>query len=416
VTGIEPVTPSMSTKCSPAELHPRTISCEPGPVVGLPGVASYGLSTKGYICTNRQRLSSVFWVFVDRLRTRSETRAKTKHLYCCPTRAKIRCLSMSNYNPKLGPNQNPDLNLASDSSSVRLPVEVISSSVVDSSSSQSPVLETVKTTVSPQKMPGPVVFSCPHSGRVYPADFIANCAVTIEDLRGLEDFATDYLIAALPDLGIVTIHNIVARAYIDVNREKDELDANMFSCANKISVGQPTRLLSAGYGLLPRMTANRQLIHRHHLAPDEANRRINFAYTPYHNALLAALNQAHNIHGACLLIDVHSMPPNDNNNRPLADIVLGDLHHTSLDCIFRHALEKIITDSGLSLSWNTPYAGGHITKHYGRANSSRQAVQIEINRRLYMRSGLQLDPVGSMRVQHVLNKIGIALNQVLRSN
>ena len=26
VTGIEPVTPSMSTKCSPAELHPHTIS------------------------------------------------------------------------------------------------------------------------------------------------------------------------------------------------------------------------------------------------------------------------------------------------------------------------------------------------------------------------------------------------------
>ena len=63
VTGIEPVTPSMSTKCSPAELHPHTISLWPANRcwhrINRRAICAAALAT-GYICTKRQGISSLF--------------------------------------------------------------------------------------------------------------------------------------------------------------------------------------------------------------------------------------------------------------------------------------------------------------------------------------------------------------------
>jgi N-formylglutamate deformylase len=259
------------------------------------------------------------------------------------------------------------------------------------------------------KQQSPVIISCPHSGRIYPAEFLATCAVDLADLRGLEDFATDQLVIDLPSHGVTTLTNAMARAYIDVNRPIDALDPAMFSAPPSRATAPSSRLVRAGYGLLPRLTAERQTIHRVALAPEEVDRRITRVYTPYHQHLATLLDRAEASFGTSLLIDIHSMPSNDQNGRPLADIILGDIHHNSLDRLMGQRLSDCITEKGFSLIWNSPYAGGFITKHYGHAASRRQSVQIEINRRLYMEDGLQLIPEGVIRIRALLAEIAAAL-------
>ena len=177
----------------------------------------------------------------------------------------------------------------------------------------------------------PVVASCPHAGRIYPAEFIAASIADITDLRGLEDFGVDQLISGALNQGIPCVTNKVTRAYIDVNRPVDALDHLMLSSPPASNNVKPSRHVRAGYGLLPRLTAAREVIHRQLLPHDEVESRIALVHQPYHSAVQAALNSAFSKFGRAILIDCHSMPSHDQQNRPLADIILGDLHHSTFD-------------------------------------------------------------------------------------
>jgi len=248
----------------------------------------------------------------------------------------------------------------------------------------------------------PVVLSFPHAGRIYPAEFVVMTAAPIAALRGLEDFATDLLGHGPETAGIIRVEQHVARAYIDVNRPDDALDSTMFTAMPPTAIAAPSRLVRAGYGLIPRLRADRVPIHQRLLAADEALIRLAAAYRPYHQLLVQATDAAYAARGACLLIDIHSMPPTAPDGRPLADIVLGDLHGHTLAKPVGAALADRITAAGFSLGWNHPYAGGHITRHYGRATSRRQSVQIEVNRHLYMTADLTIKPAGLARLQHLI--------------
>ena len=262
--------------------------------------------------------------------------------------------------------------------------------------------------------PSAVVLSSPHAGRIYPAEFIAASIADVTGLRGLEDFGVDQLIGGMRDAGITCINNKITRAYIDVNRPVDALDHAMFSSPPAIaSDAAPSRQVRAGYGLLPRLTAAREVIHRQLLPIAEVESRIALVHKPYHQAVQAALATAHRQFGRTLLVDCHSMPSHDQHEKPLADFVLGDLHHSTLDLAIGKALAAVITEAGFSLVWNHPYAGGYITKHYGRAATHRQSIQIEINRRLYMTRKYALDPAGAARVAALLAKIGVVLTDMM---
>ena len=174
-----------------------------------------------------------------------------------------------------------------------------------------------------------------------------------------------------------------------------------------------SRHVRAGYGLLPRLTAAREVIHRQLLPSDEVESRIALVHKPYHQAVQAALANAHSHFSRSLLIDCHSMPSHDQHDKPLADFVLGDLHHSTLDPEIGNLLAKIIYEAGYSLAWNHPYAGGYITKNYGRAATRQQSIQIEINRRLYMTSKYTLDQQGSKNIAALLARIGAVLSDKL---
>ena len=257
-----------------------------------------------------------------------------------------------------------------------------------------------------------VVLSCPHAGRIYPTEFIAASIADITDLRGLEDFGVDQLIGGALGHGIPCVTNKVSRAYIDVNRPVDALDHLMLISPPTSQSVKPSRHVRAGYGLLPRLTAGREVIHRQLLPHNEVESRIALVHQPYHHAVQAALSNACSKFGRAILIDCHSMPSHDQQNRPLADIILGDLHHSTFDQEIGKMLTTLIEDKGFSVAWNTPYAGGYITKNYGRARSNQQSIQIEINRRLYMKGKYQLNDSGVKRVSSLITKLCAALSDI----
>lgn len=274
----------------------------------------------------------------------------------------------------------------------------------------------------PSSTPSAVVLSSPHAGRIYPAEFITASIADITALRGLEDFGVDCLIGGVREAGITCISNRITRAYIDVNRPVDALDHSMFNRApsdnakrdnDKPNGGTLSRHVRAGYGLLPRLTAGREVIYRQLLPVDEIDQRIALVHTPYHQAVEAALTAANDRFGRYLLIDCHSMPSHDQHEKPLADIVLGDLHQSTLDRAIAKVLAAEIIAAGFSIAWNHPYAGGYITKHYGRAATRQQSVQIEINRRLYMTRKYTLDPAGAARVAALLSRLGTVLSDLM---
>ena len=248
-----------------------------------------------------------------------------------------------------------------------------------------------------------VVVSCPHAGRYYPETLVTAGSVGIEALRDLEDFAVDRLLDGLSCTNIAGISSNIARAYLDVNRPEDALDPTMFD--EPVSAAKQSRKVMAGYGLLPRLTGARSLIHDHLLPANEIQQRIALAYRPYHSQLKQLLDTARQQHRRYLLVDCHSMPAADHQNKRLPDVILGDCHGRTLDPDIGKALDDHIRTLGFSLRWNNPYSGGFITGHYGAAADSGQSLQIEINRALYMRHPHQLDEDGATRVTSLLTAI-----------
>ena len=258
----------------------------------------------------------------------------------------------------------------------------------------------------------PVVISCPHAGRSYPSSLLTQAAQPLEALRGLEDFGVDCLVTELAAHGLPTVINRVARAYIDVNRADSAIDAAMFSGA--VEAPAPCHHVRAGYGLIPKLTSARKPIYDTRLPATEIAARTEFVYRPYHDALARLLEAAQLRHGRSLLVDMHSMPAYDRLNNRLPDIICGDGYGGTLDRETATALTGFLQDCGLSVSWNHPYAGGYITRSNGDARGTRQSVQIEINRAIYMDGAAQLDQARTANLRRQVGALGRFLADTMR--
>jgi len=252
-----------------------------------------------------------------------------------------------------------------------------------------------------------VIASCPHAGRGYPAGMLAASHQPVEALRGLEDFGVDCLLPGLAGSGITTLVNRLARAYLDVNRDPAALDTTMFD--GTVAARPPCHHVRAGYGLIPRLTSARKPIYDGRLNAAEAVRRTEMSHTPYHAALAELTEAAMKRHDRVLLVDFHSMPGYDRLNNALPDIVCGDGYGATLDRKTADAVTEFFRKEGLSVTWNHPYAGGHITRSNGDARTSRQALQVEINRGLYMSAPDRLDPQRAMSIRKTMTTFGAFL-------
>ena len=231
----------------------------------------------------------------------------------------------------------------------------------------------------------PLVLSSPHSGRDYPAAFLAQSSLDLAALRRSEDAFVAELFAAGPGLGIPLLEALFPRAYLDPNREPWELDPAMFADHLPAHINTRSLRVAGGLGTIARIVGDGAEIYRDKLSFAEAETRIATFYAPYHDALERLVDATSARFGAVLLIDCHSMPSlatGDGGRRP--DVVLGDRFGMACGREIVDAAASILRDLGLNVVRNEPYAGGFITHHYGRPALGRHALQIELNRALYM--------------------------------
>lgn len=233
--------------------------------------------------------------------------------------------------------------------------------------------------------PTPLVFASPHSGRLYPEDMMA--ALDGVAIRRSEDAYVDELVGAGPALGATLICARLARAYIDVNREAFELDPAMFADELPEFAKARSARVQAGLGAIARVVSEGQEIYDRKLTFAEARARIEGAHAPYHAALARLLGEAHAAHGMAILIDWHSMPAaaaRAGGRDTPCDMVLGDRYGASCSPQVTRTVETALQALGYRVARNTPYAGGYTTEHYGRPQRRTHALQIEINRGLYL--------------------------------
>ncbi|WP_210496741.1 N-formylglutamate amidohydrolase [Microvirga antarctica] len=240
--------------------------------------------------------------------------------------------------------------------------------------------------VEPPAQTLPLVFNVPHAGAVYPASFLAESRLDALALRRSEDAYVDALFTPAVALGAPMMTARFPRAYLDLNREPYELDSRMFDGRIPTYANTRSMRVAGGLGTIPRIVADGQEIYAHRIPVDEALQRIEWLYKPYHRMLRQLVRRTAQLFGEVILIDGHSMPSSSVNrdDGAKADMVLGDRYGTSCAPILTELVEAALRARGYTVIRNKPYAGGFITEHYGEPALGRHALQIEINRSLYM--------------------------------
>lgn len=229
----------------------------------------------------------------------------------------------------------------------------------------------------------PLVVDSPHSGRDYPADFAYICPSQL--LRQTEDFLVDELVQGAVKAGATFVAATFPRSYIDVNRAENDIDPAVLA-APWVAPLELTERTALGLGLVRRLCMAGVPVYAAPLAVAEVKRRIENFYRPYHAALTAAINQRLELFGSSVLLNCHSMPSRsqDEGNAPRPDFILGDRNGTSCDPSVTRKVADFLHDMGYSVALNAPYKGMEIVRRHGLPQTGRHALQIEINRRLYM--------------------------------
>ncbi len=264
--------------------------------------------------------------------------------------------------------------------------------------------------LAPEEQRIPYVFSSPHSGRDYPKSFVAQSRLDALTLRRSEDSFVDELFSAAPHFGAPLLKANFPRAYVDPNREAFELDPEMFDDELPDYVNTSSVRVSAGLGTVARVVSNGEEIYDGKLLFDEAKRRVEGTYVPYHNALKQLITNTKVKFGACILVDCHSMPSiggpmDDDHGKGRMDIVLGNNHGNACAPELMSFVDDCLTVEGLAVRRNNPYSGGFTTRHYGQPRTGVHTLQIEINRALYMKEDRMEKSAGFSELQDKLRTL-----------
>ena len=268
--------------------------------------------------------------------------------------------------------------------------------------------------VRPAVQSTPLVFASPHSGRNYPPHFIDSARLDALNLRRSEDSFVDELFADAPAFGVPLLAATFPRAYCDPNREMWELDPTMFADDLPPWVNTTSARVGAGLGTLARVVATGEAIYRDKLPFREAEFRIESCWKPYHDALATLIAETRQKFGACLLIDCHSMPAHTGRGTQ-PDFVLGDAHGTACAPRITRLVEQTLAALGYEVRRNDPYAGGYVTRHYGRPREGVHALQIELARALYMDEARFLRAAGFERLRRNLVTLTMRLAEAAPS-
>lgn len=242
--------------------------------------------------------------------------------------------------------------------------------------------------IEPGVRTSPLIYASPHSGRRYSPAFLAMTRLDRNELRQSEDGYVDLLFDDAPRHGSPLLRALFPRAYVDVNRARNEIDPRMFVDPDAEEVDPRSHRVRAGLGVIPRIVADGHDVYARKLRFAEARRRLSTCYDPYHAALARLIASTRDEFGCAVLIDCHSMPslggaPFRRGDRAI-DFVLGDRYGSSCASSLTALVEHSLTRMGYVVSRNNPYAGGHVAATYGRPDEGVHVLQIEVNRALYL--------------------------------
>jgi N-formylglutamate deformylase len=247
-----------------------------------------------------------------------------------------------------------------------------------------PVLEDLRTQpvrlTRPAVQQVPFIFASPHSGSLYPQSLVAMSRLSPTTLRRSEDAYVEELFEAANACGAPMIAARFPRAYLDVNRSPAEIDTEMFDGALGVAIDPASPRVNAGLGVIPRVVRDGAEIYRHKLPAREAEERLAYFYRPYHAALAILVKETLARFGAAVVVDCHSMP----SAAAVPDVVLGDRYGMSATPLLVRQAERAFEAQGFACVRNVPYAGGYTTLLHGRPARGVHALQIEINRSLYL--------------------------------
>ena len=235
-----------------------------------------------------------------------------------------------------------------------------------------------------------MVFNSPHSGRNYSESFLKNSLLKKPEIRASEDAYVDDLFSSVTEFGAPLLTAVAPRAFVDLNRQADELDSAIIQGVNKNILN--SRVLS-GLGVIPRIVSKGNNIQSGKMTIEQANLRLDKSYFPYHYKLKKLLDQTKLEFGKVILIDCHSMPMRSTHSLRSSDgkspnIVLGNRFGSSCSSDIMEQIKSSFEDAGFRVSQNIPFSGAYILKNYGRPSINQHAIQIEIDRGLYLNEKL----------------------------
>jgi len=263
--------------------------------------------------------------------------------------------------------------------------------------------------IEPEKRLGSVVFASPHSGRSYFWQFLEQSLLDEREIRSSEDAFIDLLFSDAPEMGAPLLLAQAPRAYIDMNRGKEELDPGLIRGVRASTSNHNPRVAS-GLGVVPRVVANGRAIYRGKISQQDVQQRIGHFWQPYHEALQDLLDDSRATFGEAILVDCHSMPHEaiesiTTLDGRIPDVVLGDRFGAAARSDIVERIEEGLVEAGLQVARNTPFAGAYIAQHYGRPSRNQHVVQLEINRALYMNES-EISPSSNFEnFRSVLNRV-----------
>jgi N-formylglutamate amidohydrolase len=257
-----------------------------------------------------------------------------------------------------------------------------------------------------------VVFAAPHSGQAYPPSFLRQSVLNETAIRSSEDAFVDRLFDSAPSLGAPLLAADAPRAFVDLNRSVDELDPALII---GVRGSNHNPRVTSGLGVIPRVVANGRAIYRGKIDLAEAKSRLADYWHPYHDALQAELDAAKTEFGHAILIDCHSMPHEaiesiGGNSETRPQVVLGDRFGAACAPEIMTHVETAFKNAGLRVARNAPFAGAFVTQHYGRPSRRQHAIQVEIDRALYMNEATIQPTIGFERFRR---KIISAMTEIV---
>lgn len=251
----------------------------------------------------------------------------------------------------------------------------------------------------------PLVLASPHSGQVFPEEFLQQIAMPLKDLRSNEDSFVDELIMSVSNLGIPLLAMNISRAFIDVNRDKIEIDPNMYYNYPQTDNLQGGIRCRVGLGVVHRINARRENIYDGLLDYNEVQQRISQVYDVYHKKLQQLIDKTLKKFGFCFVLDCHSMPSKIcsvmQEDKPI-DFCLGTLFDQSCPVEMSDFMQQSLEASGYKVVMNCPYSGAFTTFNYCQPRKNIYTMQLEMNRSLYMSENSQQKNKKFQSVSHDL--------------